>query len=767
MNPRDAVPSGEPAADELRLVDYWRVLVRRRHVVLTCWVCIVGIAAILTLVATPLYRATATLQIERQGPDILTHKDVVSVDYSYQAYADFYQTQYKIVQSHAVLRIAAEQLDLPTRPELATRQRPPLARLRDWITDLVSSPAAEPHDGETTDPLDGFVEFLAAGLRVQPQRNSHLVLISFTDRDPGLARDAANAVAAAYQEFSLTSRYSATGEANAFLTKQVAQVQSEITAMEQKLQETSARKEILALRDDTTNITSKALADLSGQYVAAKGRLALAEARLSAIQSAVPDSLPEVLASPLILGLKSQYAEIERRRSQLAERFRADWPAMRQLDEELSQARARLEIETQGIARQVKSVAEADHAQARAEVESLGRRVDEQKLEVQRVNRDATEVASLKAEIDTRRRFLEDLVGRQSETEVSNRLRDTEASNIRVVDAALTPESPVSPRKRFNLIAAMLLGLAVGVGAAFLADHLDNTVKGEPDLERTAKLPVFGHVPLFEPLRVVSDPHAPSVGSQHPIGLASWLDPRSAFSEAFRNLRTSLLLASPDQPPRIIVVTSCEPGDGKSTVSVNLAVVLTQLGRRVLLIDADLRRPRLHRIFAVSNNTGLSSLMTGNATFEEVVQDCDIPGLALVSSGPLPPNPSELLQSASLQVMLARLRSGGEFDHVLFDSPPAVQVADSLILAACADATLVVVRSGKTARDSLVAGVARLRQAHVHVSGAVLNAVREQDGYHYAYKYRYYRTGAETGGAGEAPPRRFARLRRGRHSRSA
>ena len=181
-------------------------------------------------------------------------------------------------------------------------------------------------------------------------------------------------------------------------------------------------------------------------------------------------------------------------------------------------------------------------------------------------------------------------------------------------------------------------------------------------------------------------------------------------------------------------------------------------------MDADLRRPRLHKIFGVQCNVGLSSLMTGNATFEEVVQDCTRPGLTLIPSGPLPPNPSELLQSVALQAMLDRARERDEWDHVILDSPPAVQVADSLILGARADATILVVRAAKTARESLVAGVTRLRQAHVHVSGAVLNAVREQDGYYYHYKYRYYRTGEA---ASDTPTRRFARFRRKKHSQSA
>jgi len=302
--------------------------------------------------------------------------------------------------------------------------------------------------------------------------------------------------------------------------------------------------------------------------------------------------------------------------------------------------------------------------------------------------------------------------------------------------------------------------MTLGVGMAVLLDYLDNTVKNEQDIERIGGLAVLGYVPLYQPLRAVSE-GGKQLEAMPEADLASHHDSRSAFAEAFKNLRTSLLLASPDRPPRNIVVTSCEPGDGKSTVSLNLAIVLTQMGRRVLVVDADLRRPRLHKMLSLTNAVGLSSLLSGNATAEEVLQETSIPNLWAVSSGPIPPNPSELLGSPGLQAFVQRLQAGGRFDHVFFDSPPSVQITDGVILASCMDATIIVVRGGKTQRESVTQGVARLRQSRGHVIGAVLNAVSEEAGYYYYSKYRYYRRYEEDAVAGGLTARRSSR----RHSR--
>jgi capsular exopolysaccharide synthesis family protein len=393
--------------------------------------------------------------------------------------------------------------------------------------------------------------------------------------------------------------------------------------------------------------------------------------------------------------------------------------------------------------------------------------VDRQKREVQRVNLAAIEHQKLKAEIASRRKVLEDLVARQSQTETSEQLRETATSNVRVVDPAEVPKEPSSPRTKLNLLLATLLGLVTGVGFAFLLDHLDNTVRNEQDIERHAPgLALLGYVPLYEPLRAVDPRREEGGDGANPVALASHLEPRSGVAESFRNLRTSLLLAAAERPPRRILVTSCEPNDGKSTVALNLAIVLAQMGRRVALVDGDLRRPRVHRVLGLENGAGLTTYLTGNAEFDELLRESAIANLWAVPSGPIPPNPAELLDSARLDLFLSRLEVEAGFDHVLFDSPPVLQVADAVILSSRMEATVLVVRAGVTSRTALLQGVARLRQARARLAGAVLNAVSEKAGYYYYryYRYsRYYREGEEkieAGGGGESKSSRPARTLR-------
>ena len=284
------------------------------------------------------------------------------------------------------------------------------------------------------------------------------------------------------------------------------------------------------------------------------------------------------------------------------------------------------------------------------------------------------------------------------------------------------------------------------------------------DIVRIANVPVLGHVPQYRPLRVVDGGEkVASAPDTDLLDLASEREPQSVLAEAFRNLRTSLLLASPDHPPRCIAVTSCEPQDGKSTVSCNLAVVLTQLGRKVLLVDADLRRPRIHRALGLDNDTGLSSVLSGNALPADVMHPTHITRLTVAPSGPIPPNPSELLGSAGLASFLSFATEQAGFDHVIFDSPPVLSVTDPVVLATATDATILVVRQAKTARDSLSHAVDILRKSRVKLAGTVLNAVSEESG---PFHYSHYRYGlAEGGGSEAATPRSRTqrwRMRRGK-----
>jgi len=725
-------PTTDPTGSRT-LRDYWRILVQRRWVIYTCLIAVVSVTMILTFFTTPIYEAVTTIQIERQGPDILTFKDVVSADPSSLAYQDFYQTQYRILQSRSVVKIAAERLDLATRPEFVNRKPSVLGRAKRAVFGVFTSMDKRP---ASMDPNEAAIAFVQGNLSVRPLRNSQLVAIAFRDRDPALAREIANVLAEAYVEFNYRNKYGTTELAREFLTKEVAQAQAEIAGLQHKLQEYGDSKKILAVSEGSQDISEQALADFNRRYVEAKTRYAAAQARFDNAVGAAPESLPEVLNSPLIANLKQQYAEVERKYSQMAERFKEGWPPLMQLRQELEQARLRLDTETRQIATQVQSVAQADYERSQREMGNLEREVNRQKGEVQRVNRDTIEYAGLQSEIESKRKILSDLAARQSQTSASERLKDTTASNIRIVDQAELPEHPVKPNRRLNLALSILVAGALGVGMALLLDHLDNTIKSEKDIQRFANLPVLGYLPFVPSLRAV-----PGNGGQgsdsNLLDLSSHLEPRGPFAEAFKNLRTSIMLASPSRPPRTLTVTSCEPQEGKSTVSINLAIVLTQLGRRVLLVDADLRRPRVHRPFRLDNTSGLSSYLSGNVGLGEIIQGTEIPNLSVVPSGPIPPNPSELLGSPLLTELIAASEQLG-FDHVILDSPPVLSVTDPVLLATHSDTTILVIHSMRTKRENLAAVAARLRQGRLRLPGTVLNAVTADAADYYYGGYKYY-----------------------------
>jgi len=734
--------------------DYLRVLGERKPVVITCFGLVVAATALFTFLEHPLYRATATIQIERNAPEALNFGQLTGSDY--YEYQDFYQTQYKVLQSRTVLRIAAQKLDLPNRPTYAQRKGTPIGRLIAWGANLFLGGAG------ATGPPDTWLaptNFMAQRLTVEPVRNSKLVRLTFEDRDRQLSADAANAVADAYETFNTTTRYTTSDQAREFLTDQVGRLQSEIAKEEQELQDEGKQKEILSLSDSTQNIAEKALGDMNARYIEARGRLAVAQARYEAVANGDPDSLPEVLQSQLITDLKMQYADIERRYNQAAERFKADWPPLQQMQEELDGAANRLEVETDTIARQVRSVAKAEYAKVRDEVENLGRQVDAQKIEVQRVAGNAIGYAGLKADIETKRKILNDLLTRQSETDTTSRLKGGPASNMRIVDRAEIPRAPFKPNKPLNLALSVLFGLLLGAGAALLLNYADNTVKTEQDIQRHAGVPALGFIPLYQTLHVVGEGEKKTSGSQYAADVACHTDSRSSFAEAFKSLRTAFLLASPERAPRHVVVTSCEPLDGKSTVITNLAIALTQIGRRVVIVDADLRRPRVHKVFGITNEIGLSSFLSGNAPVEEVVRDSGVPNLQVVTSGPVPPNPSELLASKALEAFMESLETVGPFDHVFFDSPPLLQMADAVLLATCMDATILVAREGRTIHQSLSSGVKRLRQSRARILGAVLNAVVERFGNYYYYRYHRDEPGESKPRSSESRARRRHRTR--------
>ena len=713
----------EPTHDETGLLDYWQMFVRRRWLLVLSTTSALLVSVVASFLAVPQYRATATVQIERRSPDILTFRDLSQLDYSWTAYSDFYQTQYKILASEPVARRAATDLSLDTHPAVVgSPGRGPglLARLRSLLPSR-SSPS------ERT-PLDRATDVVLGRLEIGPVRNSQLVRISWSSPDPHLAARVANGVAEAYVALNLESQFSTSDQAEEFLGNQIGELKREVADLEGRLQEYGAARRIVSI-DDRSNVTLQALQAVGEQRTAAQMRLAAAEAAWRTALGSPDDSLPEVIQSPLIAELRQQHAELEAELGEKARKFGADWPGVQTLSAKMQQARTVLDDQIGRIARQVRSAAESDYQRARAELGNLDHLLDNQEGAAQQLKRESVEYANLQSEVDKKRETLSALITRQNEMALATRLADLEAtsSNIRLLSRAEPPVHPFKPAVRFNLLLGLLIGVGAGVALVILLERLDNTVSSIEDLRRAAGWPLLAVIPHHE--RAPGGAVAPLLrlgrrGRETPgetVDLVTQHAGQGASAEGYRDLRTAILLSSPGHPPRTLMITSALPEEGKSATAINLAVVLAHTEARVLLIDTDLRRPRLHRAFGTTNARGVTSCLSGmERDVRALVQPTGVEGLDLLASGPVPPNPSELLNSPQFRELASRLLESG-YQHLVFDSPPVLSVSDPVIAATSMECCILVVRADRTPRPSVRLAVDKLAAAVGGTAGIVLN----------------------------------------------
>jgi succinoglycan biosynthesis transport protein ExoP len=575
-----------------------------------------------------------------------------------------------------------------------------------------------------------------ARLEIEPVRNSHLVRVSWVSPDPMLSAEIANAVVDAYIGFSLESGYKTSDQASEFLVDQVASLKREIAGLEDKLQGYGESKRIVSA-DDDGNITMKALSDIAARLTQARTVLASKEAAYHTALDTDAAALPEVQHSELIARLKQEYATYEAEYSEKSKLFKDEWPGMQQLLSKLEQAKARLDLEIEEIGRNVRRAAESEYKQAVLEVRGLSALLDDQQGAAQTLKRDAVEFKNLQSDVQKRRETLNALLTRQNEMALTTRLKDLDAtsSNIRVVDRARPAAVPFRPNKKLNLALGLLVGLGLGVAAAMFLESIDNTIASPAEVDRLVKLPVLAVIPHHGVTAGRSGRrHEPALAET--VDLVAHRDRSAPASEAYRELRTAILLSNPGHPPRQIMVTSALPEDGKSSTAMNLAVVLAQAGRRVLLVDADLRRPRLHKVFGLNDALGLSVYLSGlEADPTALTQRTAVEGLDVMTSGPIPPDPSELLDSTTFGGMGPRFLAGG-YDHIVYDSPPALAVADPVIVSSVVEATIIVAREARTPRESLQRAVAKFGQAGTRPIGIVLNDLSV--GRHAYGTYGYY-----------------------------
>jgi succinoglycan biosynthesis transport protein ExoP len=713
--------------EEHHLMDYLRVLYKRRWVAIPTFVAVFLFGAINSYRTTPIYEAHTELLIEKDAPKVGTLNTMFREEDGWYN-DDFYQTQYRILQSRTLAERTVRVMDLPHHPDIQKGMAPTTGPISitglfwsgvHMVEQLVAgTPKASPSPATgagKANPDAAYVGLVMSSLTVTPVRNSQLVEIRFDSTDPTLAADMANAHAKAYIQQNMEMRFSASKDATDWLSDRLAEQRKLVEASEAALQKYKEEHDAVAV-EDRQNIVVQRLADLNGAVTKAKTTRIEKEAlynQLKAVQGTPAiDTFPAVLSNEYIQKLKSDVGDLQRQQAQLAQKYGDRHPEMVKVRTALQTAQAKLDTEVNKVVESVRAEYEAALAQERSLVGAL----DQQKGEALSLNRKGIEYSVLSREAESNRQIYEALLQRTKETGISG---DFKSSNIRVVDAAQVPGAPVLPRRERDLMMAAVSGSVLALGLVFLFEYLDNRIKSPQELRSHLGLPFLGMVPAID--------------NSGPTLLHDGVPP--AFAEAIRAIRTNVLFSSAEEGVRVVVVTSAGPGEGKSMFSSNLSVSLAQAGQRVLHIDADMRRPRVHEIFEVSQEPGLSNLLVGDCKPSEAVRMAGVQNLCVLPAGMIPPNPAELLGSKRCVEYFATLSE--HFDWVIVDSPPVLAVADASILANSATGVLFVVGADQTSRHTAKAAVDQLHAVQAHVVGAVLNrADVERNPYYYSTYYR-------------------------------
>ncbi len=720
---------------EIHLRDYWKVVQKRRWVIFAFFLIVVVSTAIVTFTMRPVYRGTTTIQINKENPQIVDFKEVFTVN---TTDLDYYQTQYKILESRNLARRVIQTLKLAEHPELKSEKSFFRGRMGEFAKNLPGwvpfLPDREGNlsDGEKEKVRETFLinRFLDR-LKIEPIRNSRLVKIHFDSHYPDLSMRVPNTLSLAYIQQNLETRFTATEKAKEWLTGQLEDLKGKVERADETLQDFGSKHDIISL-EEKENVTVQRLMELNEALAKAEAERMAKEALYRQTTGQGIETIPAILENKLIQDLKQTYIQLEAQYLKLSEKFKPDHPEMKRLKTQMDSVYRQLQGETQKIATGIKNEYESSLKKEKL----LRKAFEDQKDRAMSMKQKAIQYNILKREADTNRELYKGLLQRMKEAGVSAGIV---ASNIQVIDQAEFLTEPYRPNKLLNLILAAVVGLFLGVGLAFFFEYLDNTVKTPEEVEDLIRLPSFGIVPAiyFKSRKKIGD------GNSYPVELITHSHPKSALAEAYRNIRTSILLSFSEKPPKTLVISSPNPAEGKTTTVLNTAIALAQTGARVLLIDADMRKPRLHAIFRYENGAGLSNYLSGNARLESIVRNSEIPNLSYIPSGPIPPNPSELLGSPLFKNTIHTLEES--FDHILLDAPPVLGFADSVILCSLVDGTMMVVMGGKTPRETLNQAREVLMQVNARILGVVINRVDIRRNYYSSYydRYHYYNGGKE------------------------
>lgn len=719
--------------EPLDLRGYGRILRKRFATIAIVFFLVFAGSLIATLKEKPVYRAQVLLDIQKENPDIPTIKDL----YELESVSDSYlKTQYTILASESLAERVIDQLHLDALWEF---NAPKWWTLERWFTSVPTKqtfalgPAHSSHDSAV---YQRALERFQDRLGIEPVSRSRLVTVRFDSGNAELSARVVNTLAEDYIDESLEARWAATQKATDWLSQQLVGVKAKLETSEEQLQDYARHNGLVFLENDkgaSQNVANERLQELQEELTKAQAERYEKESVSRLVQSGDYGSLPGVVENKLIQDLSERLAELKRQLADLSTKFNPEYPRVKEIQSQTDEIETTLKEERQRAADKITN----EYLAAVRREALVKEALQDQQKQVDVIAGKAVQYNILKREVETNKQLYEGLLQRLKEAGVSASLK---ASNIRVVDSAEPPAKPATPRIPLNLAVAALLGLGLGISTAFLQERLDDTLKGADDVEQLFGLSALALIPTVHSLngdrpgvRKLLDRTLPLKSTHNGTAsnpAARWhrIDqvirgdkPQAALVEAFRSLRASVLLSTADRPPGSLLITSTQPGEGKTTIATNLAISLAQLGQRVLLVDADLRFPSLQRLFCIRESLGLVSYLTGQQDWRAAVCPSGSPGLDLLLCGPVPPNPAELLSSKSMGAFLTAAKS--EYGFVILDSSPLLALADSRIVAALVDGVLLVVKSGATPREQVIQSQSSIRSAGANLIGVALNNV--------------------------------------------
>jgi succinoglycan biosynthesis transport protein ExoP len=713
------MPAWELSPREPHLYDYLLILRKHQWLILSFMLAVVTIVAIATFRMQPVYVATARIEMDRENSNILPFQGSDSYDFMMDL-ENYIETQSKILTSETLALQTIRNGGLTARPEFSSPGGPSEAIASGSLKNQKRPPE-----------LAGFL----GSLSVRRVPNTRLMDVSFESTDPQLAARVVNAHIATYMDQNLQSHYDATTHATTWLADQLGELKIKVQKAEDARIAYERQNQIWTL-DDKQNITTQRLGDVNKELTEAQSERMKKESLYQFAKAGNLDAVPQVQSNAGLVDLLKKRTEISAQYADALSQYGPNFPKVQRLQGQLKEAEDSIQKEKKKIL----DVLESDYQEVRQREVLLTQRLDQQKAEANQMAEKLVEYNILKREAEADKTLYDGLMTKLKETAISQGLR---SSNIRVVDPAMIPSTPARPAKARNVMLAFLVGLVGGIGLALLREYLDNTVKTPDDIETLARLPSLAVVPQFAGSNGTAKKQRllqglAANGHEKRIELVAQHLPKSQMSEAFRALRTSILLSQADHPPQVILVTSALPREGKTTAAANLAVTLAQLGDRTVLVDADLRKPGVGRLLNLGSGkyAGLSSYLAGVSSLDLVtVPHPAIPNLAAIPTGPLPPNPADLLSSHKFADAIAELRT--KYKFIVIDSPPVMAATDAVIVSVQTDGVLLVVRSGETPKEAFTRTRDLLNSVKCRILGVVLNAV-DSSAPDYYYSYRYY-----------------------------